>query len=149
MTRERPTRADFPHFETYPTRWRDNDVYAHMNNAVFYEYVDTVVNGWLIRSGALEIPRGPVICLVVETGCSFFADLGFPDAVDAGLRVDRIGTSSITYGVGLFRAGAQDASALARFVHVCVDRDSHRPVAAPPALRAALAALAPQVQSGA
>lgn len=149
MTRERPIRADFPHFATYPTRWRDNDVYAHMNNAVFYEYVDTVVNGWLIRSGALEIPGGPVICLVVETGCSFFASLGFPDAVDAGLRVDRIGASSITYGVGLFRAGAAEASALARFVHVCVDRDSHRPVPTPPALKAALAALAPQVQSGA
>ncbi len=149
MTRVRPIRADYPHFETYPTRWRDNDVYAHMNNAVFYEYVDTLVNGWLIRSGALDIPNGPVVCLVVETGCSFFADLGFPDPVEAGLRVDRIGDSSIAYGVALFRPGAAEAAARARFVHVCVDRHSRRPAPIPPVLRTALAALAPQVQSGA
>lgn len=149
MTRDRPLRADFPHFETYSTRWRDNDVYAHLNNAVFYEYVDTLVNGWLIRSGALSIPDGPVICLVVETGCSFFDSLGFPEPVEAGLRVDRIGASSIAYGIGLFRPGASHAAARARFVHVCVDRDTRRPVPVPDALRAALAGLAPQVQSGA
>ena len=143
MTRHRPIRADFPHFETYPTRWRDNDVYAHMNNAVFYEYVDTLVNGWLLRSGGLEVPDGPVICLVVETGCIFHASLGFPDPVEAGLRVDRIGASSITYGVGLFRPGDVMAAALARFVHVCVDRDSRRPVPVPAGLRSAVAQLQP------
>ena len=143
MTRDRPTRADFPHLETYPTRWRDNDVYAHMNNAVFYEYVDTVVNGWLIRSGALEVPGGPVICLAVETGCRFFASLGFPDPVEAGLRVDRVGATSVAYGIGLFLPGSDEAGARARFVHVCVDRDSRRPVPIPPGLRAALAALEP------
>lgn len=142
MNRDRPVRADFVHYETFTTRWRDNDAYAHMNNAVFYEYVDTLVNGWLIRSGGLEVPGGPVICLVVETGCRFFAGLGFPDAVEAGLRVDRIGSTSIAYGVGLFRAGEDAAAALARFVHVCVARDDRRPSPIPPPLRAALATLA-------
>jgi len=148
MTRIRPTRSEFAHFETYPTRWRDNDAYGHLNNAVFYEYVDTLVNGWLIRSGALEIPGGPVICVVADTGCSFFASLGFPEPLEAGLRLDRLGATSITYGVGLFRAGAVEAAARARFTHVCVDRATRRPVRVPLALRAAVAGLAPQVQSG-
>jgi len=89
-----------------------------------------------------------VICLVAETGCSFFAVMGFPEPIEAGLRLDRLGATSITYGIGLFRAGAAAASARARFTHVCVDRATRRPVDVPPALRAALAALAPQVQSG-
>jgi acyl-CoA thioester hydrolase len=147
-----PTRADFSHFETYPTRWRDNDVYAHMNNAVFYEYVDTLVNRWVIGTGALRIPDGPVICLVAETGCVYFDALGFPDPVEAGLRVDHVGSRAITYGIGLFRPGAPTAAARARFVHVCVDAATRRPVAIPQALRDALAALDPgpaQDQSGA
>ncbi len=149
MTRTPPTRAAYPHFDTFTSRWRDNDVYGHMNNAVFYEYVDTVVNGWLIRSGGLGVPGGPVICLVAETGCVFHAELGFPEPVEAGLRLDRLGSSSIAYGVGLFRPGAATAAATARFVHVCVDRGSRRPVPVPAPLRAALAGLGPQVQSGA
>ena len=147
MTRTPPSRADFAHFETFATRWRDNDVYAHMNNAVYYEYVDTLVNGWLIRSGALTVPDGPVICLVAETACVYFASLGFPEPVEAGLRLDRAGTSSIAYAIGLFRPGAPAAAAAARFVHVCVDRATGRPTPIPEHLRAALAAL--QVQSGA
>jgi acyl-CoA thioester hydrolase len=149
MPRTPPSRADYPHFETFTPRWRDNDVYAHMNNAVFYEYVDSVVNGWLIRSGALRLPDGPVVGLVVETGCTFFASLGFPEPVEAGLRLDRLGTSSVAYGVGLFRPGAAGAAAQARFVHVYVDRDSRRPTPVPEALRAALRAITPHVQSGA
>lgn len=144
-----PTRTDFPHFETYPTRWRDNDVYGHMNNAVYYEYADSLVNAWLIGSGALAVPDGPVICLVAETGCSYFGSLGFPEPVEAGLRLDRLGGASITYGIGLFAPGAQEAAARVRFVHVCVDRATRRPVPVPDGLRAALAGLAPHVQSGA
>jgi acyl-CoA thioester hydrolase len=148
-----PHRAEFPHFETFPTRWRDADVYGHINNAVYYEYADSVVNRWLIHSGALAVPDGPVICLVVETGCTYFGSLGFPEPVEAGLRLDRLGGSSIAYGIGLFAPGAATPAALVRFVHVSVDRDTRRPVPAPPALRAALAALAPRagphVQSGA
>lgn len=148
MSRTPPDRSAYGHFETYQTRWRDNDVYAHMNNAVYYEYVDALVNGWLIRSGALEIPDGPVIGLVVETSCVFHDSLGFPEPLEAGLGVARIGTTSVTYAVGLFRPGAPQAAAAARFTHVCVDRRSRRPVPLPDPLRAALEALAAQVQSG-
>ena len=112
-----------------------------MNNAVFYEYVDTVVNGWLAGEGGLPVPDGPIVCLVAETGCSFYASLGYPDPVEAGLRLERLGTSSITYGVGLFRPGAALEAAGARFVHVCVGRDDHRPVPVPDDLRAALATI--------
>ena len=149
MTKPRPLRADYPHFTTFPTRWRDNDVYGHLNNAVYYEYVDSLVNGWLIRSEALDVANGQLIGLVVETGCTFYASLGFPDPVDAGLRLDCIGTTSITYGVGLFRPGVSVAAASARFTHVCVDRDTRRPAPIPQRLRASLEALRPQVQSGA
>jgi acyl-CoA thioester hydrolase len=141
MTRPRTSRADYALIESFTTRWRDNDVYAHMNNAVYYEYVDSVVNGWLIRTGALDLPDGPVIGLVVETGCVFHASLGFPGRVEAGLRVRRIGTSSVTYGIGLFAEGADLAAAEAHFTHVCVDRASRRPVPLPPALRDALEGL--------
>jgi acyl-CoA thioester hydrolase len=141
MAHSRASRPDYAHFETQPTRWRDNDVYGHMNNAVFYEYVDTIVSGWLVRTGALEVPHGPVIALAVETSCRFHASLGFPDAVEAGLRLGRLGRSSIAYEVGLFRAGEPLAAAEARFVHVCVERDSRRPVPVPERLRAALNSL--------
>ncbi|MBP7242018.1 thioesterase family protein [Amaricoccus sp.] len=144
-----PDRADFPHFDVYPIRWRDNDVYGHMNNAVYYEYADSVVARWLTGPGGLAVPDGPVICLVVETGCTYFGSLGFPDTVEAGLRLDRVGGSSITYEIGLFAAGAPTAAARVRFVHVCVDSVTRRPAPVPPGLRAALAALGPHVQSGA
>lgn len=142
MTRARNTRDAYRHFERFATRWRDNDVYAHMNNAVYYEYVDTLVNGWLITHGGLAVPGGPVVCLVVETGCVFHASLGFPEPVEAGLRLERLGTSSITYGAGLFAPGAEAEAATMRFLHVCVDRETHRPVPVPAGLRAALEALA-------
>jgi acyl-CoA thioester hydrolase len=141
MTRPRTSRADYALFESFTTRWRDNDVYAHMNNAVYYEYVDSVVNGWLIRSGALDVPDGPVIGLVVETGCVFHASLGFPGRVEAGLRVGRIGTSSVTYEIGLFAEGADFAAAEAHFTHVCVDRETRRPAPLPKGLRDALEGL--------
>ena len=114
-----------------------------MNNAVFYEYVDTLVAGWLVGNGGLAVPDGPVICLVVETGCVFHAGLGFPEPVEAGLALARLGTSSITYRIGLFRPGEDTEAAQARFVHVCVDRATHRPVPVPDPLRAALASLVP------
>ena len=141
MTRTRLIRADYRYFVTFTTRWRDNDVYGHMNNAVFYEYVDTLVNGWLVASGGLDVPDGPVVCFVAETGCTFHASLGFPEPVEAGLALDRLGTSSITYRIGLFRPGLAEEAAQARFVHVCVDRLTQRPVAVPERLREALAGL--------
>lgn len=148
MTRPRAGRADYALFETFTPRWRDNDVYGHVNNAVYYEYADTLVNGWLIASGALAVPNGPVIGLVVETGCIFHASLAFPQPIEAGLRVDRIGRSSVTYGVGLFGPGAALAAAEARFTHVCVDAATRKPVPLPASLRTALEGLRVQVQSG-
>ncbi len=134
-------RADYPAFENFATRWRDNDVYGHVNNVVYYEYFDTAVNRWLIGSGAIRIPEGPVIGLVVETGCRYFAPIAFPDRVAAGIRVGKIGSSSVRYEVGLFREDADEAAAQGHFVHVYVDADSRRPTPLPAPLRAALETL--------
>lgn len=140
---DRPRRAAYPHLRAMTTRWRDNDVYGHMNNVVYYEYFDTIVNQWLIESGALQIPDGPVIGLVVETTCSYFASLGFPDRVTAGLRAAKIGRSSVTYEIAIFRNDEDEACAAGRFIHVHVDAQTRRPVALPETLRQALAAIAP------
>ncbi len=133
----RPRQA-YRHFLSIASRWMDNDVYGHINNVVYYSFFDTVVNRFLIEAGALDIHRGDVIGLVVETGCQYFAPLAFPDVIDAGLRVERIGRSSVRYEVGLFQAGTQQAAAQGHFVHVYVGRDTRRPVALPDALRSAL-----------
>jgi acyl-CoA thioester hydrolase len=132
-------RAAYPYFARITTRWMDNDAYAHVNNVVYYSFFDTAVNELLIASGVLDIRRSPVIGFVVETQCRFFAPLAFPDRVAAGVRVARIGTSSVRYEVGIFRDGDETAAAQGYFVHVYVDRASNRPVPAlPGALREAL-----------
>jgi acyl-CoA thioester hydrolase len=132
-------RAGYRHFLPIGTRWMDNDVYGHVNNVVYYSYFDTVVNEYLIRAGALDIEHGATIGLVVETQCNYFAPLVFPERVDAGLRVARLGSSSVRYEVGLFREGEETPAAQGHFVHVYVDRVTRRPVSAlPDALRAAL-----------
>ncbi len=141
MKRPRQTREAYAEFTSMTTRWRDNDVYGHMNNVVFYEYVDTCVNGWLIRSGALEVPGGPVIGLVVESACVFRAPLRFPEPLGTGLRASRIGTSSVQYEVGLFEGDCREAAAEARFTHVYVDRETRRPVPLSEEMRAALEAI--------
>lgn len=111
---------------------------------MFYEYVDTVVNGWLLGSGALDVPGGPVVGFVVASECVYFDSLPALAPVDAGLRAARIGATSVTYRVGLFRADAALEVARAQFTHVCVDRDTRRPVPLPETLRAALGAIAPR-----
>ncbi len=144
MPRPRADQQSYAHFQTMTTRWRDNDVYGHMNNVVFYEYVDTIVNTWLIDTGALDIPGGPCRGLVVETRCTYHASLGFPDRVRAGLRIDRIGRTSITYGIGLFREDDPLASAEAVFTHVYVEAETQKPMPLPQPLRAAAEALLKQ-----
>ncbi len=137
--RPRPlARDDFRHFLPITTRWMDNDVYGHVNNVVYYAYFDTVVNRFLIERGVLDILRGSVIGLVVETGCSYFAPLAFPETVHAALRVVRLGTSSVRYEVALFGGEASTAAAQGHFVHVYVDRESRRPTVLPAPLRAVL-----------
>lgn len=116
----------------------DNDVYQHVNNVVYYSYFDTVVNRYLVDAGVLDIGVGPVIGLVVETACQYFSPIAFPDTVHAGLRVGKLGRTSVRYEVGIFRNEQTEASAQGHFVHVYVDRASNRPVPLPPALRAVL-----------
>jgi len=137
----RDRRADYPHVLAIPTRWMDNDTYGHVNNVTYYSYFDTVVNEHLVRAGGLDIHAAPAIGLVVETSCSFHRPLSFPDNVDAGLRVAKIGNSSVAYEIALFRNGDEAPAATGRFVHVWVDRATQRPVSVPPCIRAALAAL--------
>ncbi len=128
MSRAEPLSKDlFPVFRTLPTRWADNDVYGHMNNVVHYSLFDTAINGWLMETGLLDFKTGSTVGLVVETGCQYFAEMAFPDTVIAGIGVERIGTSSVTYRIGLFRNAETTASAQGRFTHVYVDRESRRP----------------------
>jgi acyl-CoA thioester hydrolase len=131
-------RAVYPHFLSITTRWMDNDVYGHVNNVVYYSYFDTVVNEYLIRAGVLDVEHGATIGLVVETQCNYFAPLVFPERVEAGLRVTRLGSTSVRYEVGLFKEGDTRPAAQGHFVHVYVDRATRRPVALPADLRAVL-----------
>ena len=135
-----PRRA-FPFFTRITTRWMDNDVYGHVNNVVYYSFFDTAVNGYLIERGALDIHDGSVIGLVVETHCNFFAPLQFPQFVEAGVRVARVGTSSVRYEIGLFADEVPTCAASGHFVHVYVERQTRRPTALPDALLKALAPL--------
>jgi acyl-CoA thioester hydrolase len=125
-------RAAYPYFARLATRWLDNDAYAHVNNVVYYAFFDTAVNELLIRRGVLDVRRSPIIGFVVETQCRFFTPLAFPDRIDAGVRVARIGTSSVRYEIGIFRNDDETAAAQGYFVHVYVDRASNRPVPALP-----------------
>lgn len=127
MSGTRGTRADYTVFQTLTTRWNDNDVYGHINNVVFYEFLDSVVNRHLIEAGALDFERGDQIGLVVESGCRFHAALAYPQVLEAGLRVAKVGTSSVRYEVGLFAETSDEAAAEAFFVHVYVDRTTRRP----------------------
>jgi acyl-CoA thioester hydrolase len=137
--REVPERRDrYLHFMEIPTRWMDNDVYGHVNNVIYYSYFDTVVNGYLISSGSLDIERSPIIGLVVETQCRFFKPIVFPDTVHAGVRVARLGNSSVRYEIGLFRNDEETAAAQGHFVHVYVDRETRRPAGLPQQMREAL-----------
>ncbi len=135
------TRDRYPHFSAITTRWMDNDVYRHVNNVVYYSWFDTVVNRYLVTNGVLDIENSPVIGLVVETHCQYFSPVAFPDVVHAGLRVVRLGNTSVIYEIGIFRNDELRAAAQGGFVHVYVDRTSNRPVPLSPALRAALAPL--------
>jgi acyl-CoA thioester hydrolase len=135
------TRGNYKHFLAIPTRWHDNDIYGHVNNVVFYAYFDTVVAEYYIQSGGFDIHGGSVIGLVVETLCRYHKPLAFPDVIDAGLRVARLGTSSVRHEIGLFRAGDDAPAATGHFIHVFVDRETRRPAPIPEHIRTALARL--------
>ena len=136
------TRDAYPHFIVIPTRWMDNDIYGHVNNVVYYAYFDTVINRYLIGEGGLDIAAGPVIGVCAESRCRYRRPVAFPQDLDAGLRVGKLGRSSVRYEIALFPRGEPDPAAEGFFVHVFVDRATRRATAIPDPLRAALARLA-------
>jgi acyl-CoA thioester hydrolase len=135
------TRSAYVHFTRLDTRWHDNDVYGHVNNVVYYAFFDTAVNGHLIRAGCLDPQASAVIGLVVETQCRYFKPIAFPDVVHAGIRVAKLGRSSVRYEIGLFANDEESAAAQGHFVHVYVDRAANRPVPIPADVRRVLEGL--------
>jgi acyl-CoA thioester hydrolase len=142
VSRAQPrARSAYRAWRTIPTRWADNDAYGHVNNVVHYAWFDTAVNAWLVETGLLDIERGDPIGLVVETRCAYFAPLSFPESAEVGIAIERLGSSSITYRLGVFAAGQEAAAAEGEFTHVYVDRASRQPKPLPDAWRAKLEAL--------
>lgn len=142
MSREAPAaRSSFKVWRRFTTRWHDNDVYGHVNNTVYYEWFDSAVNGWLVEQGLLDIQAGDPIALVVQTRCTYFFPLEFPQDVEVGLAVGELRRSSVRYRIGVFANGAATAAAQGEFVHVLVDRTNRRPVEFPGNWRRALEAI--------
>jgi acyl-CoA thioester hydrolase len=142
---ERPC---YPHRLSIQTRWKDNDVYGHVNNVEYYSFFDTAINAWLISEGGLDIEHGEVIGLCVESGCSFKGSIAFPETIEVHLRVGKLGRSSVCYELAIWRPSAEEPSATGSFVHVFVDRASRRPVDIPEKLREALERLVVPTESG-
>ena len=128
-------RSAFAHFLAIGTRWMDNDVYGHVNNVVYYSYFDTAVNQFLIERGVLDIHKGDTVGFVVDSGCAYFSSISFPDVIHAGIRVAKLGNSSVRYEIALYRNDDPLPSAAGHFVHVYVERKSNRPVPIPAAVR--------------
>ena len=135
-------RSDFPHFLEIPTRWMDNDAYQHVNNVVYYSYFDTTVNRFLIDHGVLDIRADRIVGLVVDTGCSYFSSIAFPDTVHVGLRVARLGNSSVRYELAVYRNDEESPAAAGHLVHVYVDRRNNTPVTIPAPVRTVLTKIA-------
>ena len=131
-------RSDYPHRLTLQTRWKDNDVYGHVNNVEYYSYFDTAINEWLVREGGLDIHSGGVIGVCAESHCEYRGPIAFPEAIEVGVRVGKLSRKSVRYELAVFRPGMEDAVAVGWFVHVFVDRDSRRAVEIPAPLRGAL-----------
>ena len=138
----RGTRADYARFVTLTTRWADNDAYGHVNNVAYYAFIDTAVNQLLIEAGLLDVTGSEVIGVAVESGCRYHASAEYPDVIHCGLRVGRVGSSSIRYEVGMFRNDEDQACAEGFFIHVMVARETMRPVGIPAGLRAFVERLA-------
>jgi acyl-CoA thioester hydrolase len=135
---DRPSLDAFPHRRRLSTRWADNDVYGHVNNAIYYQYFDSVINSHLIDVGGLDFRGGEAVAFIVRSECDYFAPVAFPTDLDIGMAVSKLGNSSVTYLLGLFKPGDAIASAVGRMVHVFVASATHRPVPIPPTIRAAL-----------
>jgi acyl-CoA thioester hydrolase len=137
-----PNRSDYKVFFTINTRWSDNDVYGHVNNVMYYSYFDTVVNRYLIEHGGLDIGSGEVVGFVVNSGCEYHSPISYPETIEAGIRVDRLGNSSVQYGIAIFKKGGEQAVANGHFVHVFVERAANKSVPIPESLRLALEKIA-------
>ncbi len=135
-------RTEFPTLRTITTRWEDEDVYGHVNNVVYYSYFDTAVNGYLIEATGTDIRKLAAVGLVVETQCTFKRSLGFPEDVQAGIAVTKIGGSSIEYRIGLFQGETDEPAAIGRFVHVYVDAETRKAIAIPQEIKVAVEPLA-------
>lgn len=135
------TRDRYAYWVSIPTRWMDCDPYGHVNNAQYYSFVDTAVTRMLIDKGALRAPHSTSIGLCVESGCRFLAPVSFPETIDTGVRIGRVGNSSLRYEVGLFKAGEAQALGAAYFVHVFVDPQTRRPVPLSEEVKATMRAL--------
>lgn len=133
-----PTRDDYKVFYPISTRWSDNDIYGHVNNVIYYSYFDTAANRYLIEEGGLDISDGRIVGYVVNSGCEYHAPITYPEGIEAGLRVDRMGNSSVQYGIAIFRDGIAEAAAHGHFVHVFVERAANKSVPIPTPLRTAL-----------
>lgn len=143
MARERPLRGAYQYFQPITTRWHDNDLYGHVNNVVYYGFFDTAVNTWLIEHAGLDIHHDPVVAYVAGSACDYFAAVAFPQVIEVGISVQRLGHSSVQYALAVFAAGQDHASAAGRFTHVFVGRRDNRPVAIPAKLRGAFERLLP------
>ena len=137
-----PSRENYKVFYPITTRWSDNDIYGHVNNVTYYSYFDTAANQYLIEAGGLEISDGTIVGYVVNSGCDYHSPVTYPERIEAGLRVDKLGNSSVQYGIGIFREGEDSPAAHGHFVHVFVERANNQSVAIPDSLRAALTKLA-------
>jgi len=133
-----PVRSEYNLFYPVTTRWMDNDLYGHMNNVVYYSYFDTAINRFLIERGGLNLHSSPIVGYVVNSGCNFLAPVAYPDQLEVALRGDKIGRTSVQYGLGLFKEGESTASAYGHVVHVFVERATNIPVAIPPGIRRGL-----------
>jgi acyl-CoA thioester hydrolase len=143
MAKPEPTRrSEYVHFEPVSTRWMDNDLYGHVNNAHYYSFFDSAINHYLITAGGLDIEAGATVGYIVSSRCEYFRPIRYPDAIEVGVCTDRVGNSSATYGVAIFIPGEVEARASGAMTHVFVDRASSRPAPIPARLRAALEAIA-------
>ncbi|MGB3620028.1 acyl-CoA thioesterase [Ketobacter sp. MCCC 1A13808] len=139
MTEHKPiSRSDYKIFYPISTRWMDNDIYGHVNNVTYYSYFDSAVNQYLIERGGLDIHNAPVVGYVVNSSCNYLSGIAYPEKIEAGLRVIKLGNSSVTYGVGIFREGEESACAFGDFIHVFVNRAENRSVPIPDQIRSAL-----------
>ncbi len=134
-------RANYPYFCAITTRWMDNDIYGHVNNVVYYSYFDSVANKYLIEEGGLDIHSAEVIGFVVASSCQYKSPIAYPEPIEAGFRVNKLGNSSVEYGIGIFKQGQPSPAAVGTFTHVFVDRATDKSVAIPAQIRRALEAV--------